>query len=405
MPRKVVIWGGTELGAGLAQKGAAGGDSVILIEPDAELLDHAKLRIIRSLEALVNKDVISAKQRRVILDRIRFEVSPTACHNFDVAIETVKDDLDSKKSAVTALSSLASPKALMATTTSLHSVSKIAASCSHPARLVGYHIPALAPTREVVEVVKSEATNSAAVQQAVDLAMDWEQTPIRVADSPGFVVDRLARRFFIEAMLVLNEGVGGVDEVDVILRDRAKFTVGPFEWIDRVGIDTSSAVGRALNTKLENASRFAPLSIEKTLIEAGHLGLKSNRGFFGYVDGYVLPAYCVDRQSFSMDPMMRENVLTFAVRVGAAVANSTEQYILARLLAVVINEAGLLFHEKVASPGDIDIACLSAPILPKGPLAWSDDIGHRTVAGLMHRLSETFDPARYHSAPIFARRA
>jgi 3-hydroxybutyryl-CoA dehydrogenase len=254
----------------------------------------------------------------------------------------------------------------------------------------------------LVEVVAGQASSSTAIDKAVEAARRWGKTPVRVKDTPGFIVNRVARAFYLEALRLLGEGVAGIDEIDLVMKRLGGFKMGPFELMDLIGIDVNYSVTVSVWEQMGRAARFAPHEIQRSLVEAGHLGRKTGRGFYKYDGDRALPAYPVGRKSFQVSPLLGDAVMAFTARAGVIEAGTTERLVLARILSAIMNEAGHALSEQIATLEDIDIAMVKGTSYPKGPLAWADEIGPRTVRGLLKALNQAAGDGRYESAKVFA---
>jgi 3-hydroxybutyryl-CoA dehydrogenase len=290
---------------------------------------------------------------------------------------------------------------VLATNTSSLSVSKIAESVRDPSRVVGMHFFNPVPLMPLVEVIAGRLSDRQAIDFAVQTAKAWGKTAVVAKDTPGFIVNRVARGYYLEALRLLGEGVAGVDEVDNIMRVHGGFKMGPFELMDLVGLDVNLAVSTSVWEQMNKHPRFTPHDIQKQLVSAGNLGRKTGRGFYSYAYEHPLPAYTVDRRSFQLSLLLGDAVRTFAERAGAGRAGITEQYIVARILGAILNEAEYAFCENVATSEDIDVAMIKGTNYPKGPLAWAEEIGHRTVRGVLRRLNEDGN-GRYEPAAALA---
>jgi 3-hydroxybutyryl-CoA dehydrogenase len=179
--------------------------------------------------------------------------------------------------------------------------------------------------------------------------------------------------------------------------------MGPFELMDLVGLDVNFAVSRSVHEQMGGLARFKPHEIQGGLVVGGSLGRKTGRGFYDYGTAHPICACPVDRRSFELNPKLSDTMLAFCTRAGAVQATGTEQYVISRILGAIINEAGFAYSESVASSGDIDLAMEKGTNYPKGPLAWADEIGHHTVAGILRGLNATVDDNRYEPAPLFSK--
>ncbi|MGD2108644.1 MAG: 3-hydroxyacyl-CoA dehydrogenase family protein, partial [Phycisphaerae bacterium] len=171
--------------------------------------------------------------------------------------------------------------------------------------------------------------------------------------------------------------------------------------MDLIGLDVNLASGQSIWERMGKPPRLEPHPIQRELVGQGHLGRKTGRGFYLYRDDIALPAYPVDRRSFHVSPLLSDAMLNFTEKGGIARASATEQYVFCRILSAVINEAGFTLDEGVAARTDIDVAMVKGANYPKGPLAWSDDIGHRTIRGVLKAFHRVFPEGRYKCASRF----
>ena len=389
------------MGAGIAQVAASHGCTVYLHDVIAEAIQTGIEAVAERAYRSVKKGKLQASKREAMLELIKPVDSLGQLKDVELVIEAIDENLDAKKSLFATLEAAVPDTAILATNTSSLSVAHIAEGLQKPARLVGMHFFNPAPVMELVEVVATDTTDEAAVDAACSLANRWNKTPVRVKDSPGFVVNRVARGYYLEALRLLEEGVSGVDEIDATMRILGGFKMGPFALMDLIGLDVSLASSESIWERLGKPVRLEPHPIQRKLVEQGHLGRKTGRGFYFYLDDLALPAYPVDRRSFEVSPLLSDAMLSFVEKGGSDRASATEQYIFCRILGAIVNEAGFAFEEGVASRKDIDIAMMKGANYPKGPLGWSDDIGHRTIRGVLKALNRVFPSGRYKCAPTF----
>ncbi len=408
----IAVVGAGTMGSGIAQVAATAGCTVHVIDVNEEILARAQTQILKYLDRAVEKGRLEALQRDDIVGRLRWHnsvekaASETAGAGspIDLVIEAVVEKLPVKHDVFRQAEAAFNDNAVLATNTSSLSITRIAAPLRRPGRLVGMHFFNPAPLLPLVEIVAGADTDVHTVDAVFDMVGAWGKTPVRVKDTPGFIVNRVARGFYLEALRLLGEGVGGVDEIDFVMKRHGGFKMGPFELMDLVGLDVNLAVSTSVWEQFDRATRFTPHDIQRTLVEQGHLGRKSGRGFYAYRDGAPpIPACIVDRQSFQLTPLLSDAMLAFCRRAGAESATSTEQFILTRILSAVINEAGHALTDGIASREDIDTAMKKGTNYPKGPLIWADEIGPRTVRGVLSSLNETVDDGRYEPADWFGR--
>lgn len=399
----IAVVGAGTMGAGIAQLAAQAGCTVHLIDVNRPAVEKGHAGICTQLDRLVEKGKLSAGEREAALGRISIadSISGARLTDSELAIEAVLEDMNIKNKVFAALEQSTPASCVLATNTSSLSVSKIAEMVRDPSRVIGMHFFNPAPLMPLVEVIAGKRSSSTAVDLAFDAAKAWGKIPVRVKDTPGFIVNRVARGYYLEALRLLGEGVAGIDEIDNVLRSLAKFRMGPFELMDLIGVDINLAVSTSVWEQMGNPARLTPHDIQRQLVSSGHLGRKTNRGFYAYDGDHKLPAYAVDRKSFNVSPALADVTRVFCERGGMTSAGTTEQYILARILGAIINEAGLALGEEVATAADIDTAMLKGTNYPKGPLAWANEIGHRNIRGLLKALNTACADRRYTPAAAF----
>jgi 3-hydroxybutyryl-CoA dehydrogenase len=425
MVQSIAVIGAGTMGAGIAQLAAMQGCAVCLLDVQAEFVQRGIENIKRNLNRSVEKGKLSEADRDAVLNRVTYAdttalggIAPTGSPltlaplpamekrcllpDVELAIEAVIEDLDTKRKVFQQLEQATAAGTVLATNTSSLSVSKIAEAVRDPSRVVGMHFFNPVAVMPLVEIVAGRQSDPAAVDLAFTTSVAWGKTAVRAKDTPGFIVNRVARGYYLEALRLLGEGVAGIDEIDQVMRVHGGFRMGPFELMDLVGLDVNLAVSTSVWEQMDHHPRFAPHEIQRRLVAAGHLGRKTARGFYAYSEDGALPAVPVDRRSFQLSPLLSGAVQAFAERGGARQAGGAEQYVFARMLAAILNEAALAFDAGVASREDIDTAMRLGTNYPKGPMAWIDEIGSRTVRGLLRRLNESAGDGRYEPAPLFA---
>jgi 3-hydroxybutyryl-CoA dehydrogenase len=398
----IAVIGAGTMGSGIAQLAATHRCTVRLIDVNAEGLRQGLDAINKNLDRAVEKGRITASDRDAISASIHPRGEIGNLKDVELAIEAVVEDLAIKQRVLCDLEAATPPSAVLATNTSSLSVTKIAEGLKVPGRVIGMHFFNPAPIMPLVEIIAGERSAATAVDVGFAAATAWGKTAVRAADTPGFIVNRVARGYYLEALRLLGEGVAGIDEIDNVMRVHGGFKMGPFELMDLVGLDVNLAVSTSVWQQMERHPRFTPHEIQRELVEQGCLGRKTGRGFYDYATGAPpVSAYPVDRRSFQLSPLFCGAVRAFAERAGARNAGSTEQYVFARILSAILNEAALALDEGVASREDIDTAMKLGTNYPKGPLTWSGEIGPRTVRGLLAELDSTVASGRYKPAKWF----
>jgi 3-hydroxybutyryl-CoA dehydrogenase len=278
--RSICICGAGTMGAGIAQVSAMAGFHTILYEVNSDVLEKAKSSIQKSLQTLFQKSKITVDEKNQALERIHFVSHQERCVA-DLIIEAIVENLDAKISLFHQLSNFNDSRTIYATNTSSLSVSEIAGKVFHPERVVGMHFFNPAPLMKLVEVVKAHKTSDDVVETIVALAHRMGKTPVVCKDAPGFIVNRVARPYYVEALRILEEGETDISTIDNLL-EATGFKMGPFKLMDLIGNDVNYAVTRSVYQQLNKPERLKPSDIQKEKVENGELGKKSGRGYYQY---------------------------------------------------------------------------------------------------------------------------
>jgi 3-hydroxybutyryl-CoA dehydrogenase len=278
------------MGAGIAQIAAAAGHPVLLFDVRADAAADAVNRIDQALRRLVSKGQLAEAERLALIGRITPAQTLTALAPAALVIEAVVEDLETKRRVFTELEAVVSPSAILASNTSSLSITAIGSGLNHAERLVGMHFFNPVPLMPLVEIVSGLATSAEVAETAFLTAEAWGKTPAHTKSTPGFIVNRVARPFYGEALRVLQEGGGDIATLDAIMREAGGFRMGPFELMDMIGHDVNFEVTRSVYNAFFHDPRFTPSLIQQELLTAGALGRKSGRGFYDYGEGAKRPA-------------------------------------------------------------------------------------------------------------------
>ena len=369
-----VVGAGT-MGAGIAESAALAGMSVVVLDVGEDALERGRRTVEGDLDRRVKKGRLSEDEREQILGRISTTTSLEDLAGASLVVEAVVEDLDLKKKVFADLEGVVGEDAVLASNTSSLSVAGIATGVEHPERVVGMHFFNPVPAMKLVEVVSGPSTSPEAVSRTEEVAQGLGKTPIRVSDTPGFVVNRVARPFYLEALRIVEAG-GKPGEVDAALRD-AGFRMGPLELADLIGHDINLAVSESLFERYYYQPRFRPSFLQRSMVEAGTLGRKSGRGFYEYGG---------EGQG----------------ETGEGTEASGE--ISLRVLSCIVNEAFLALSEGVATAEDIDQAMKLGANYPKGPFEWAEEMGAEVIVRKLDSLREIHGDA-YLVAPLLRERA
>lgn len=287
MKRIGVVGAGT-MGAGIAQVAAQAGFDVLIYDIGPAPLDVGLQRIRSGLERLVQRGKLSPEELAATMGRLATTTALGDFSEVDFVIEAAPESLDLKREIFEKLHKLCRPGVVLATNTSSLSVTQIGALTGRHDSVVGMHFFNPVPAMKLVEVVEGAETSEESMARTVELARAMGKTPIRVKDTPGFVVNRIARPFPGEALRVLGENVAGVRQVDRIARMAAGFRMGPFELMDLVGMDINFAVNKSVFDQFFQEPRFRPHPLQERMVKAGSLGRKTGQGWYRYQDGEIV---------------------------------------------------------------------------------------------------------------------
>jgi 3-hydroxybutyryl-CoA dehydrogenase len=371
----VAIIGSGTMGSGIAQVAATAGCMVKLFDLNATALEKSQMALEVTLQKLVEKEKITADEKARIQANISYVTELTALADADLVIEAIVENSEVKRKVFAELESVVSKHCILASNTSSLSIASIAASCTIPERVLGIHFFNPAPLMQLVEVIPAVQTSEAVLQQSVEIISSWNKTVAVAKDTPGFIVNRVARPFYSESLRLYEEGVADFATIDWALKTIGQFKMGPFELMDLIGHDVNYVVTETVFTAFYFDPKFKPSFTQKRLLEAGFLGRKSGRGFYNYSQD--LPQPTVDVQ--------------------------LAKTIFDRVIVMLINEAADTLFLNIASAQDIDNAMTKGVNYPKGLLAWADELGIEWCVNTLDNLYHEYHEDRYRCSPILRR--
>jgi 3-hydroxybutyryl-CoA dehydrogenase len=366
----IAVVGAGTMGAGIAESAALAGLSTVMLDVREDALARGRETMERDLERRVKRGRLSEDERRVALDLVSTTTSLEACADAPLVVEAVVEDAEVKKTVFADLEGVIGGEAVLATNTSSLSVAGIAAATQRPDRVVGMHFFNPVPAMRLVEVVSGPSTDPAVARRAEEVAERLGKTPIRVSDTPGFIVNRVARPFYLEALRLAEAGEEP-GRIDAALRG-AGFRMGPLQLADLIGNDVNLAVSESLFERYYYHPRFRPSHLQRSLVEAGLLGRKSGRGFYDYGDG--------------------EQEET----------GEETEHVALRVISCIVNEAFLALTEGVATAEDIDEAMKLGANYPRGPFEWAEELGVQSILRTLDSLREVYGEAYIAAPPLRA---
>jgi 3-hydroxybutyryl-CoA dehydrogenase len=370
----VGVIGAGAMGSGIAQVAATAGHKVILFDSNHDSLIKSEKGIEKVLLSLKEKQKITDSEAENIRKNLKFSQNIDAFSDCTLVIEAIVENLEVKQSIFEKLEAIVAKECLLATNTSSLSVTSIAGVCSHPERVVGIHFFNPAPLMPLVEIIPGVSTSIEALNTSKSIIDGWGKVTVIAKDTPGFIVNRLARPFYGESIRILEEGIADISTIDWALKEFGGFRMGPFELMDYIGNDINYAVTETVFKAFFYDPRYKPSFTQKRLVEAKRLGRKTSLGYYDYRDGASRPLP-------EKNPELGKQVFI-------------------RVISMLINEAAEALHLKIASREDLDLAMTKGVNYPKGLLKWGDDLGLETVYNNLKRLQEYYGEDRYRPSSL-----
>ena len=377
MIKNVGIIGAGTMGSGIAQVAATANCKVKLFDLNQEALDKAKAALEKILNRLIEKGRIDAAEKSRIQGNISYVSDMKSFIDADMTIEAIVENIDIKKKVFQELQSIVSENCIIASNTSSLSIASIASSLDKPERCVGIHFFNPAPLMKLVEVIPAIQTSEETLKTSVDTIGSWKKVVAVAKDTPGFIVNRVARPFYSESLRQYEEGIADFATIDWAMKEFGGFRMGPFELMDFIGNDVNYTVTETVFEAFYYDPRYKPAFTQKRFSEAGYLGRKSGKGYYDYSENASKPEP-------NKDTALGEKIFN-------------------RTLVMLINEAADALFWNVASAKDIDNAMTKGVNYPKGLLAWANEKGIDWCVTELDKLYNEYHEDRYRCSPMLRR--
>lgn len=376
--KKIGLVGAGTMGQGIILTAVLSYCDVFVYDTFESNIAKAKNTIQKYFEKEIAKSKLTEQEVINMNSKIHFVKSMNELYSCDFVIEAIIEDLKAKQEIFKQLSSIVSDTCILASNTSSLSITSLASVVSYPERFVGIHFFNPAHLMKLVEVIPAIQTSQSTVDHSVELLLHCKKLPVVAKDTPGFIVNRIARPYYGEALRILEEGIASTQDIDWSMTERG-FKMGPFVLMDFIGHDINYSVTEIVYSAFYNDPRYRPSFTQKRLVEAGYFGIKSEKGFYTYSNNAQKPMHSID--------------------------STTAKKISDRIIIMLINEAADALYYQVASKEDIETSMTKGVNYPKGLLAWADEIGISECVSQMDELFNNYHDPRYRCSYLLRKMA
>lgn len=364
---KIGIVGAGTMGSGIAQVAALASHKTIIVEQNLSVLEKSQANMSATLTKLVEKGKLTADKVKSVNNDLVFTESLSRLTECDLIIEAIIEDIDTKKKLFSELEGLVKASCVLASNTSSLSITSIAQACKIPGRVIGIHFFNPAPLMPLVEIVPSIITDNIITTNTRSIIDSWGKITVLAKDTPGFIVNRVARPYYSEAIRIFEEGIADFATIDWAMKEFGGFKMGPFELMDLIGNDVNYTVTETVWKQFFYDPRYKPSLTQKRLFESKQFGKKSGKGYYDYSQPIPEP---------KKNSTLGENICW-------------------RVLTMLINEAADALYFGVATKEDIDLAMTKGVNYPKGLLKWADEKGIEHCLQSIERLYTEYSEDRY----------
>ena len=373
MNRIGIIGSGT-MGIGIAQVAATSGCKVFLYDANPAQTEKSLLNLSKTLNKLVEKQKISAKKSEEVFNKIKPCNDLQDFATCDLIIEAIVENKEIKTKVFQNLEEIVSENCVISSNTSSISITSLSSELKNPERFIGIHFFNPAPLMPLVEIIPGLLTKEKLAGEIFSLVKSWGKIPVIAKDVPGFIVNRIARPFYGEALRIAEEQIATPEQIDDAMRTLGNFKMGPFELMDLIGIDVNFSVTKTVYQDYFYDPKYKPSLLQQRMSEAKLLGRKTGKGFYDYAEN-------------AQNPVAEKNEELY-------------QQIFMRIISMLINEAAEAKRLKIASDEDLELAMQKGVNYPKGLLAWGREIGYRKISETLQNLYEEYQEERYRQSPL-----
>lgn len=372
--KNVGIIGAGTMGIGIAQVAATNGCKVWVYDANPKQVETATVGLEKTLSKLVDKQKISSEKMVEILSNISIATELKDFKDCELIIEAIIENKEIKTKVFTELETHVSENCIIGSNTSSISITSLGAELRKPERFIGIHFFNPAPLMPLVEVIPSLLTEKSLPEKIYNLMKEWGKVPVIAKDIPGFIVNRIARPYYGEALRIVEENIATPEQVDDAMKTLGNFKMGPFELMDLIGVDVNFAVTTTVYKDYFYDPKYKPSLLQQRMSEAKLHGRKTGKGFYDYSEG--------------------------AVKSEAQKDDALYQQIFLRIISMLINEAVEAKRLGVANDEDIELAMQKGVNYPKGLLSWGKEIGYSKISGTLQDLYGEYQEERYRQSPL-----
>ena len=370
---KIGILGSGTMGISIGHFTTMKDHQTIIYDSSKNALKSGEKKLFDLLKKLKNKGKYSKEDIKRITNNLTFTEDIKKLKDSELIIEAIIEDINIKKEIFSKIEKLVDNKCIITSNTSSLSIASLASSLKENKRFIGMHFFNPANLMPLVEIIPAIQTSQETLDRSKNILVEMGKVVVIAKDTPGFIVNRVARPFYGEAIRIYEEGIANIETIDWAIKEIGGFRMGPFELMDFIGNDINYMVTETVFKEFYFDSRYKPSFTQKRLMEAGYLGKKSGKGFYDYNTGEV--------KNINKNRELGKKIVF-------------------RILSMLINEASDALFLKIASKEDIDLAMTKGVNYPKGLLAWADEIGINNVLGTLENLYNTYKEDRYRPSPI-----